>query len=207
MIVTSDLFARIKVAQVETLKEENWKPERITSYIPHYEDDSRGIKNRQGRIYIPFRSHVNELLLEQAHKSKYSIHPGATKMYPDLKRNYWWPGMKRDCVKRVEKCLTCLKVKVEHQKPYGKVQPFEISVLEVEKITMDFVTKLPRTTKKHDAIWVIVDRLTKSDHFIPIRENILIHKLAKIYVNEIVTRHGVPVSIVSDRDGRFTFNF
>nr|GEV44860.1 hypothetical protein [Tanacetum cinerariifolium] len=73
-------------------------------------------------------------------------------------------------------------------------------------ITMDFVTKLPRITKKHDAIWVIVDRLTKSAHFISIREGVPVHKLAKIYINEIVARHGVPVSIVSDRDGRFTSN-
>ncbi|GKD57020.1 DNA/RNA polymerases superfamily protein, partial [Tanacetum coccineum] len=150
---------------------------------------------------------VKELLLEEAHKSKYSIHPGATKMYLDLKRNYWWSGMKRDCVKYVEKYLTCLKVKAEHQKPYGKIQPLEILVWKWEKITMDFVTKLPRTTKKHDAICVIVDRLTKSAHFIPIREGMPVHKLAKIYVNEIVARHGVPISIVSDRDGRFTSNF
>ncbi|GJY32753.1 putative reverse transcriptase domain-containing protein [Tanacetum coccineum] len=159
------------------------------------------------RIYIPFRSNVKELILEEAHKSKYSIHPRATKMYLDLKRNYWWPGMKRDCVKYVEKCLTCLKVKAEHQKPYGKIQPLEIPVWKWEKITMDFVTKLPRTTKKHDAIWVIVDRLTKSAHFIPIRGKMLVHKLAKIYINEIVARHGVPVSIVLDRDGHFTSNF
>ncbi|GJY36561.1 putative nucleotidyltransferase, ribonuclease H [Tanacetum coccineum] len=123
MIVTSNLFDRIKVAQLEALKEENWKSERITSYIPYFEDDSRGIKTHQGRIYIPFRSDVKELILEEAHKSKYSIHPGATKMYLDLKRNYWWPGMKRDCAKYVERCLTCLKVKAEHQKPYGKIQP------------------------------------------------------------------------------------
>ncbi|GJW57118.1 putative reverse transcriptase domain-containing protein [Tanacetum coccineum] len=207
MIVTSDLFDRIKAAQVEALKEENWKSERITSYIPHLEDDNRGIKTQQGRIYIPFRSNVKELLLEEAHRSKYSIHPGATEMYIDLKKNYWWPGMKRDCVKCVEKCLTCLKVKAEHQKPYGKIQPLEISVWKWEKITMDFVTKLPRTEKKHDSIWVIVDHLTKSAHFIPIRENMPVHKLAKIYVNEIVVRHGVPDSIVSDRDGLFTSNF
>ncbi|GJW94812.1 putative nucleotidyltransferase, ribonuclease H [Tanacetum coccineum] len=170
MIVTSDLFNRIKMAQEEALKEENLRNERIASYIPYFEDDNQGIKTHQGRIYIPFRSNVKELILEEAHKSKYSIHPGATKMYLDLKRNYWWPGMKRDCVKYVEKCLTCLKVKAEHQKPYGKIQPLEIPVWKWEKITMDFVTKLPRTTKKHDAIWVIVDRLTKSTHFIPIRE-------------------------------------
>nr|GEW98965.1 putative ribonuclease H-like domain, chromo domain-like protein [Tanacetum cinerariifolium] len=116
-------------------------------------------------------------------------------------------GMKRDYVKYLEKRLTCLEVKAEHQKPYRKTQPLEISVWKWEKITMNFVTKLPKTTKKHDAIWVIVDRLTKSANFIPIREGMPVHKLAKIYVNEIVTRHGVPVSIVSNRDGRFTLNF
>ncbi|GKA58285.1 putative reverse transcriptase domain-containing protein [Tanacetum coccineum] len=93
MIVTFDLFDRIKEAQEEALKEENWKSERIAFYVPYLEDDSRGIKNRQGRIYIPFRSNVKELLLEEAHKSKYSIHPRATKMYLDLKKNYWWPGV------------------------------------------------------------------------------------------------------------------
>nr|GEV44383.1 hypothetical protein [Tanacetum cinerariifolium] len=82
-------------AHVEALEEENWKSERITSYIPHLEDDSRRVKTRQGRIYIPFQSHVKDLLLEEAHKSKYSIHPGATKMYLDMKKNYWWPARHR----------------------------------------------------------------------------------------------------------------
>nr|GEZ32580.1 hypothetical protein [Tanacetum cinerariifolium] len=91
MIVTSDLFDKIKVAQVEALKEENWKSELITSYISNFKEDSRGIKTLQERIYIPFESDVKKLLLEEAHKSKYSIHPRATKMYRDLKRNYWWP--------------------------------------------------------------------------------------------------------------------
>nr|GEX96302.1 putative reverse transcriptase domain-containing protein [Tanacetum cinerariifolium] len=91
MITTSDLFDKIKAAQVEALKEDNWKSKRITSYIPHIEDDSRGVKTRQGRIYISFQSHVKDLLLEEAHKSKYSINPGATKMYHDMNKNYWLP--------------------------------------------------------------------------------------------------------------------
>nr|GEW79505.1 hypothetical protein [Tanacetum cinerariifolium] len=92
MIITFDFFDKIKAAQVEALKEENWKSECITSYISHLEDNHGGVKARQGRIYIPFQSHVKDLLLEEAHKSKYSIHPGATKMYLDMKKNYWWPG-------------------------------------------------------------------------------------------------------------------
>ncbi|GKC52532.1 putative reverse transcriptase domain-containing protein [Tanacetum coccineum] len=154
ILVYSKRKEEIKAAQVEAFKEENWKSERITSYIPHLEDNT--------------------------HKPKYYIHLGAMKMYLDLKKNYWWSGMKRDCIKYVEKCLTCLKVKAEHQKPYGKIQPLEIPVWKWEKITMDFVTKLPRTTKKHDVIWVIVDRLTKNAHYIPIRENMPVHKLKLI---------------------------
>ncbi|GKF48130.1 putative reverse transcriptase domain-containing protein [Tanacetum coccineum] len=86
----------------------------------------------------------------------------------------------------------------------GFLQQPEIPEWKWEKITMDFVTKLPKSSSGHDIIWVIVDRLTKSAHFLPIREDYKIEKLAKIYTNEIVARHGMPVSIISDRDGRFT---
>ncbi|KAD5508448.1 hypothetical protein E3N88_16151 [Mikania micrantha] len=98
-------------------------------------------------------------------------------------------------------------VKAEHQKPSGKLQPLEIPVWKWEKITMDFVMKLPRTKKGNDAIWVIVDRLTKSAHFLAIKESFELERLAQIYVDEIVTKHGVPLSIVSDRDSRFTSRF
>ncbi|XP_076922609.1 uncharacterized protein LOC143584432 [Bidens hawaiensis] len=126
---------------------------------------------RYGQIWIPNTCDVKILLLDEAHKSKYSIHPGATKMYHDLCADYWWPGMKRDIVKHVEKCLTCLQVKAEHQKPYEKIQPLEIPKWKWEHITMDLVTKFPKTSKGFDAIWVIVDRLTKFAHFLPIHES------------------------------------
>ncbi|GJZ28563.1 reverse transcriptase domain-containing protein [Tanacetum coccineum] len=140
----------------------------------------------------------------EALKSKYSVHPGADKMYHDLRDMYWWPGMKRDIATYVSKCLTCSKVKAEHQRPSGLLQQLEIPEWKWDKITMDFITKLPRSKSGHDTIWVIVDRLTKSAHFLAIREDYSTEKLAKIYIDEIVARHGVPVSIISDRDGRFT---
>ncbi|GJT27697.1 putative reverse transcriptase domain-containing protein [Tanacetum coccineum] len=96
------------------------------------------------------------------------------------------------------------KIKAEHQKPSGLLQQPEIPEWKWEKLAMDFITKLPKSSSGYDTIWVIVDRLTKSAHFLPIREDYKTEKLAKIYVNEIVARHGVPVSIISDRDGRFT---
>ncbi|KAJ9544965.1 hypothetical protein OSB04_024672 [Centaurea solstitialis] len=128
-------------------------------------------------------------------------------MYRDLRTGYWWPGMKRDVARYVESCLTCLKVKAEHQKPHGKMQPLEIPEWKWENLTMDLITKLPKTPRKFDAIWVIVDRLTKSAIFLPIRWSSTVEQLAKIYVDEVVSRHGVPVSIISDRDVRFTSRF
>lgn len=107
----------------------------------------------------------------------------------------------------IERCLTCLKVKAEHQQPYGELQSLDIPVWMWDEITMDFVTKLPRTPRGFDAIWVIVDRLTKSVHFLPIKETYPLEKLARLYIDEIVSRHGVPLSIVSDRDSRFTSSF
>ncbi|GJR85774.1 putative reverse transcriptase domain-containing protein [Tanacetum coccineum] len=133
----------------------------------------------------------------------FDLHPGADKMYYDLRDLYWWPGMKRDIDEYVSRCLTCSKIKAEHQKPSGLLQQLEIPEWKWEKITMDLVTKFPRSSSGYDAIWVIVDRLTKSAHFLPIREDYKTEKLARIYINEIVARHGVPVSIISGRDGRF----
>ncbi|GJS47417.1 putative reverse transcriptase domain-containing protein [Tanacetum coccineum] len=156
------------------------------------------------RIWIPSVGDVRKLIMDEAHTSRYSVHPGADKMYYDLRDLYWWPGMKRDIAEYVSRCLTCSKIKAEHQKPLGFLQQPEIPEWKWEKITMDFVTKLPKSSSGHDTIWVVVDRLTKSAHFLPIRKDYKTEKLAKIYTNEIVARHGVPVSIISDRDGRFT---
>ncbi|GJR55591.1 putative reverse transcriptase domain-containing protein, partial [Tanacetum coccineum] len=142
--------------------------------------------------------------MDEAHKSKYSVHPGADKMYYDLRDRYWWPRMKKDIAEYVSKCLTCLKVKAEHQRPSGLLQQPEIPVWKWEGIAMDFVTKLPRTSSGHDTIWVIVDRLTKSAHFLPMREDYKMERLARLYLNEIVARHGVLISIISNRDSRFT---
>ncbi|GJU15109.1 putative reverse transcriptase domain-containing protein [Tanacetum coccineum] len=139
----------------------------------------------------------------ESYKSKYSIHPGSDKMYHDLRKLYWWPNMKADIATYVSKCLTCAKVKAEHQKPSGLLQQPEIPVWKWERITMDFITKLPRTSSGYDSIWVIVDRLTKSAHFIPMNEKYKMEKLTRLYLKEIVCRHGVPVSIISNRDPRF----
>ncbi|GJT59029.1 putative reverse transcriptase domain-containing protein [Tanacetum coccineum] len=138
---------------------------------------------------------------------KYSIHPGSDKMYQDLKKLYWWPNMKSEIATYVSKCLTCAKVKAEHQNPSGLLQQPKIPEWKWEKITMDFVSGLPRTPSGYDSIWVIVDRLTKSAHFLPMKKTDSIEKLAQLYLKEIVCKHGVPTSIISDRDSLFTSRF
>ncbi|KAD6118870.1 hypothetical protein E3N88_10141 [Mikania micrantha] len=147
------------------------------------------------------------VIMNEAHKSRYSIHPGSDKMYEDLRGLYWLPGMKKDIAEYVSKCLNCAKVKAEHQRPSGLLMQPEIPMWKWENISMDFITKLPRTANGKDSIWVIVDRLTKSAHFLPIRETYPVRKLARIYIDEIVSRHGIPLSIISDRDARFTARF
>ncbi|GJZ42665.1 putative reverse transcriptase domain-containing protein, partial [Tanacetum coccineum] len=122
---------------------------------------------------VPLKGEVRTLIMDEAHKSKYYVHPGADKMYYDLRDRYWWPGMKKD-------------------------------IAEYVRIAMDFVTKLPRTSSGHDTIWVIMDRLTKSAHFLPMHKDYKMERLARLYLNEIVARHGVTILIISDRDSHFT---
>ncbi|GKE14850.1 putative reverse transcriptase domain-containing protein [Tanacetum coccineum] len=123
--------------------------------------------------------------MHESHRSKYSIHPGSDKMYQDMKQLYWWPNMKADIATYVSKCLTCAKVKAEHQKPSGLLQQPKIPVWTWERITMDFIVRLPRTPSGYDSIWVIVDRLTKSAHFLPVKTTDSMEKLNQLYLKEI----------------------
>ncbi|GJS88629.1 putative reverse transcriptase domain-containing protein [Tanacetum coccineum] len=121
-------------------------------------------------------------------------------MYYDLKDKYWWLGMKKDIAEYVSKCLTCLKVKAEYQRPSGLLQQPEIPVWKWEGIAIDFVTKLPRTSSGHDTIWVIVDRLTKSAYFLPMCKDYKMERLARLYLNKIVARHGIKDRLKAARD-------
>ncbi|GJV67015.1 putative reverse transcriptase domain, ribonuclease H-like domain, aspartic peptidase domain protein [Tanacetum coccineum] len=112
--------------------------------------------------------------------------------------------MKADLATYVSKCLTCAKVKAGYQRPSGLLVQADIPEWKWEKITMDFITKLPKMAAEFDSIWVIVDRLTKSAHFLPMEETDSTEKLTRLYMKEIVARHGIPVSIISDRDSHFT---
>nr|GEW85167.1 putative reverse transcriptase domain-containing protein [Tanacetum cinerariifolium] len=159
----------------------------------------------KNRSWFPCFGELRTLIMHESHKSKYYVHPGSDKMYHDMKQLYWWPNMDVDIATYVSKCLTCLKVKAEHQKPSGLLVQPEIPQWKWDNITMDFITKLPTTSSCYDTIWVIVDRLTKSTHFLPIKEIDSIKRLTRLYMKEVVTRHGIPVSIIFDHDGVICF--
>ncbi|GJU94008.1 putative reverse transcriptase domain-containing protein [Tanacetum coccineum] len=189
-----DLPKQILEAQTEARKPENIKAEDVRGMLivnlresdnprkEKLEPRADGTPCLNNRSWLSCYGDLRALIMHEYHKSKYYIHPGSDKMYQDMKNLYWWPNIKADIATYI---------------PQWKW----------DNITMDFVTKLPRTSSGYDTIWVIVDCFTKSAHFLPMRENVSIDKLARLYTKEVVTRHGIPVSIICDRDSRFTSNF
>ena len=159
------------------------------------------------RICVPNKIELKKLILQEAHDTPYSIHPGGTKMYQDQKERFWWHGMKREIATYVAKCDVCQRVKAEYQRPAGLLQPLKVPKWKWDKVGMDFITGLPRSNKGHDSIWVIVDHLTKVAHFIPMKTTYYGNQLATLYINRIVSLHGVPKEIVSDQGTQFTSRF
>ncbi|GJV25903.1 putative reverse transcriptase domain-containing protein [Tanacetum coccineum] len=219
MTISLDLPKQILNAQTEARKPENIKSEDVGGMLIENAKFPEAIRTEKlepradgtlclnGRSWLPCYGDLRTVIMHESHKSKYSIHPGSDKMYQDMKKLYWWPNMKADIATYVSKCLTCAKVKAEHQRPSGLLVQPKIPEWKWDNITMDFVTKLPKSSQGYDTIWVIVDRLNKSAIFTPMRETDPLDKLARIYLKEVVTRHGIPVSIICDRDPRLGSNF
>ncbi|GKB11608.1 putative reverse transcriptase domain-containing protein [Tanacetum coccineum] len=208
MMVHKDLPEQILNAQKEPMKKKNVRAENLGRLIKKiFEFCPDGTQCFGKRIWLPRFGGLRDLIMHESHKSKYFFHPRSDKMYQDLKQLYWWPNTKADIATYVSMCLTCAKVKAEHQKPSGLLQQTKITVWKWEKITMDFINRLPGTSSGYDSIWVIVDRLTKSAHFLPMKKIDSMEKLTQLYLREIVCRHGVPVSIILDIDSRFASEF
>nr|GFB06104.1 putative reverse transcriptase domain-containing protein [Tanacetum cinerariifolium] len=173
----------IKNEDVEGMLVENAKnPEAIREQ--KLEPRADGTQCLNGRSWLPCYGDLRTVIMHESHKSKYSIHPGSDKMYQDMKKLYWWPNMKADIATYVNNCLTCAKVKAEHQRSSGLLVQPRIPEWKWDNITMDFVTKLPKSSETDP-----------------------MDKLTRIYLKEVVTRHEIPVSIISDRDPRFASNF
>ncbi|GJS81953.1 putative reverse transcriptase domain-containing protein [Tanacetum coccineum] len=207
LMIGLNLPVQILNAQVEARKEEIFGTKDLCGMIKKLAQRADGRLCLNGRSWIPCRGNLRELIMHESHKSKYSIHPGLDKMYQDLKKLYWWPNMKAEIATYVSKCLTCAKVKAEYQKLSGLLVQLVILIWKWENITMDFVAKLPKASSGQNTIWVIVDRLTKFAYFLPMKETNSMEKLTRQYLKEVVSRHGVSVSIISNRDSKFTSHF
>ncbi|GJW88951.1 putative reverse transcriptase domain-containing protein [Tanacetum coccineum] len=169
MSLQSSIKDRILAAQKEAMDESARLRNGLDEMI---EQRSDGTLYYLDQIWVPLKGDVRNLIIDEAHKLKYYVHPRADKMYYDLRDRYWWPGMKKDIAEYVK------------------------------GIVMDFVTKLPRTSSGHDKIWVIMDRLTKSAHFLPMRKDYTMEMLARLYLNEIVVRHDMSTAYHPQTDGQ-----
>ena len=172
----------VRVLVMENKKEDQllqtYRDQVINSKQKDFYIVSNGASMYQDMLYVSNTGNMRNLILKETHSNRYIIHLGTTKMYQDLKKFFWWPRTKKDITKFVAKCLTCQKIKIKHQKPVGLLQPLEIQEWKLDKIDMDFVMGLHKISLECDAIWVIVERLTKSAHFLAIRAIYSLDKLA-----------------------------
>jgi hypothetical protein len=145
--------------------------------------------------------------MDEAHCLRYSIHPGTNKMYQDLKKKFWWAIMKQEIAKYVSECDTCRRIKADHLRPTRNLQPLNNPEWKWKNICMDFIIGLPHTSRGYNLIWVIVDRLTKSAHFIHVSPTYRVRQYAERYVSHIVHYHGIPKTIISDRGSIFVARF
>jgi hypothetical protein len=172
-----------------------------------FRQDRKGILWFGDRLVVPKNPELRKKILDEAHLSKFSMHLDSNKMYHDLRSLYWWTRMKREIAKYVSECDTCQRVKTSHLKVAGTLQPLPIPSWKWEEICMDFIVGLPNTSWHHDSIWVVVDRLTKTAHFLPVHTTHRAEKYAEIYIHQIVRLHGIPKTIVSDRGAPFVARF
>nr|GFA51618.1 hypothetical protein [Tanacetum cinerariifolium] len=175
-------YLKILSAQTEARKPKNIKKEDVGGMLVENSRDPKKVRTEKlephtdgtlclnGKSWLPCYADLRTVIMYESYKSKCSVHPGSDKMYQDTKKQYWWPNIKADITTYVSKCLTCVKVKAKHQKLSGLLVPPKILEWKWDNITMDFVTKLPKSSQGYDTIWVIVDQLIKSAIFTPIRE-------------------------------------
>jgi hypothetical protein len=166
-----------------------------------------GILLHQNKIFVPNVQDLKRMILHEMHNVPYAGHPGYQKIVAAIKSHYFWPGMKKEITEYIARCMECQKVKAENRHLAELLQPLTISEWKWEIMTMDFITGLPRTNKLHDSIMVVVDKLTKVAHFIPLKTTHKATEVVDIFLKEVARLHEIPKTIVPDRDLKFTSNF
>jgi hypothetical protein len=164
-----------------------------------FRQDSKGILWFEDRLVVLMDQALRKKILGEAYLYKFSMHPRSNKMYHDLRSLYWWTRMKREIAKYVSECDTCQRIKASHFKTLGTLQPLLILSWKWEDINMNFIVGLPNTSRHHDSIWEIIERLTKAVHFLPVHTTHRAEKYAEIYIDQVVRLDGIPKTIISDR--------
>eukprot|EP00253_Pinus_taeda_P030914 PITA_30914 len=161
----------------------------------------------KGRLYVPNQNSIKNLILDEFHKSHYAGHPGYQKLITALRKEYYWLGMKKEVAGYLARCIECQKIKAEHQHPVGLLQPLPIPEWNWETISMDFITGWPKSKKNNDSIMVVVDKLSKAAHFIPVQSTFRAIQITHVFMQNIFKLHGLPKTTISDRDVKFTSVF
>jgi hypothetical protein len=207
------------IALIPTIKEDVTAAQRTDTGMGHlhrrlelgeaqcFRQDVDGVLWFKDRLMVPMDFELHRKIMDEARCSRYNIHPRTNKMYQDLKKKFWWTRIKREIVKYVSECDTYRRVKADHLRPTGNLQPLRIPEWKWEDIYMDFIVGLPRTSRGYNSIWVIVDRLTKSAHFIPIAMTYRVRQYAELYISHIVRYHGILKTIISERGSIFIARF
>eukprot|EP00253_Pinus_taeda_P011178 PITA_11178 len=172
-----------------------------------YKLNKDGMIHFKQRLYVPSQDKIKNLIMDEFHVSHYAGHPGYQKMITAIRKEYFWPGMKKDIAEYLARCLECQQIKAEHQHPAGLLQPLPIPEWKWEIISMDFIAGLPKTKKGNDSIMVIVDKLSKAAHFIPVQSTYRAPQIAHVFMQNVFKLHGLPKVIISDRDVKFISAF
>ncbi|WVZ80724.1 hypothetical protein U9M48_028180, partial [Paspalum notatum var. saurae] len=197
------LGEQIIVAQKKDVGMEHLRKRIAEGENMPFQKDESGVLWFKGRLVVPKDQKLRKQILDEAHTSRYTIHPGSNKMYQDLKQWVWWTRMKREIARYANECDVCQRIKADHL----RLQPLAVPAWKLEDIHMDFIVGLPKTLKGFDSIWVIVDRFTKSVHFIPVKKSYPAKTYAELYISRVLCLHGIPKTITSDRGSQFTSHF
>jgi hypothetical protein len=177
---------------------------KMPQEVENYKLETCGILQYKNKIYVPNVQDLKLMILNEMHNVTYVGHPGYQKIVAAVKSHYFWPGMKKEIYEYIARCMECHKVKAEHRHPARLLQPLPIPEWKWEVVTMDFIMRLPRTGKQHDSIMVVAEKLTKVVHFISLKTTHKATDVADIFMREVARLHGIPKTIVSDRDPKFT---
>ncbi|GJP84341.1 hypothetical protein CLOP_g14407 [Closterium sp. NIES-67] len=172
----------------------------------HWDSD---IAYRKGstKIWVPNYPPLRQLLLKEYHDVLYAGHFGSNKTLTGIAKHYYWPHMADDVQKFVTSCDTCQRMKSSKQKKAGLLQPLPVPEQPWQVVSLDFITGLPPTTSGHDAILVVIDKFSKMGHFIPTHTTARTEETAQLFVRHIISQHGIPTTLIADRDPKFTSKF